>query len=740
MGKTYERNMADTALVVKSLKVLENIDGGGIKEIKNTVEAVKRQTTAQAKQQEEYWKSLSDDGVITVIEKQTLYRETQNIARSYAAITQQAAALQITAALLNDFVRTYEALHTYLYTTLKLFDDMSSETVLDDRAAFNTYFSNYYFEESFVMIAITAGILDTLEFRVLESLTEPGEEGETAIYRGGLYQYVNGAWKSVTTGAYKGPRNELPGDEEDSFFIVSESFTLTEGLIINGEELYVNGEVLGITHTYVKGLIYYCQDGVWIPENDRTNWRYAAAFADVINITGELPQIFQDAIDNLQAQVDTKASAASLQQEIQDRQGQYTIIAGDIVEINGDISDIVERVNGVDGTLNEHAADIEALDGDLSSLSGRTSSLETEMEGKISHLPVYFGPTSVIPSNPQEGDFFLYTGSNSGKWIKSIIYRWKNNSWYETPNTSPYGLDPANTEFRSYYMMALEDVLATNVASTGFFAKIFSDAFFTNDASMNSLATKEIYLRQNGYIQSDNVTYVEQTTGLKLDADGDIDANGDTHIAGKVAIGVPLKNSQGQYMPDFNDYDVVIGGRTLIKSGTKIKGELEGVTGSFEGDLNCSGITISNVEAGDNFEILPQVIITNDSIQRFQTKMLFSGTIRIYIDADELVYYLKSASYSDYFFTMNVDKNGTRMYQSPTTVDNISDHTHIELDVNVGDTLRVSLTIREHHYDPGNPHHLPQKDDFIVPNGSFKFFSNKNNDFIKVLTKWEQSS
>ena len=593
--KTYEKNMADTALVVKSLKVLENIDGGGIKEIKNTVESVKRQTAAQAKQQEEYWKSLSDDGVITVIEKQTLYRETQNIARSYAAITQQAAALQITAALLNDFVRTYEALHTYLYTTLKLFDDMSSETVLDDRAAFNAYFSNYYFEENFVLIAITAGILDTLEFRVLESLNEPGEEGETAIYRGGLYQYVNGAWKSVTTGAYKGPRTELPGDEEDSFFIVSDSFTITEGLIVNGEELYVNGEPLGITHTYLKGIIYYQQDGVWCPENDRTNWRYAAAFADVINITGELPQIFQDAIDDLQDQIDSNVQ--SLEEEIATKQGQYTIIGGDMVLIDDAIQDIVDRANGVDDTLvdqaealRNQAAELEAQGEDVTDLLSRATALENQMPEKISHLPVYLGPQSTIPQNPQEEDYFLYSGSNNQKWIKSIIYRWKNNSWYETPNTSPYGLDPTNTEFRSYYMMALEDVLATNVAGTGFFSTVFAESFFSNDATLDSLATREIYLRQNGHIMSDKTTYSEQRNGVKIDAAGDIDANGNMHFGAtsthKIAIGVDLYNSQHQYTQDFNDYDVVIGGRTLIKSGTKIKGELDSAI------INCGSLHV----------------------------------------------------------------------------------------------------------------------------------------------------
>lgn len=592
MGKTYEKNMADTALVVKSLKVLENIDGGGIKEIKNTVEAVKKQTTAQAKQQEEYWKSLSDDGVITVIEKQTLYRETQNIARSYAAITQQAAALQITAALLNDFVRTYEALHAYLYTTLKVFDDMSSETVIDDRNTFNTYFSNYYFEENFVLIAITAGILDTLEFRVLESLTEPGEEGETAIYQGGLYQYVNGAWKSVTTGAYKGPRTELPGGEEGAFFIVSESFTLTEGLIINGEELYVNGEALGITHTYIKGLIYYCQDGVWIPENDKTNWRYAAAFADVINITGELPQIFQDAIDDLQEQIDSNVQ--SLEEEIATKQGQYTIISGDMVLIDDAIQDIVVRANGVDETLEEQAealrnqaAELEAQGEDVTDLLSRATVLENQMAGKISHLPVYFGARTTVPSNPQEGDFYLFTGTGTDN---SKIKRYTNGSW-ET-------LDPGISANRNYYMMALEDILAANNPASGYFNALFAQAFFTACADITTLDVKTIYLRQTGAIQSANVAYDMQRAGLRIDSSGNIDANGNMHFGAsstnKVAIGVDLYNSQNQYMPDFNDYDVVIGGRT------KIKGILDGATGTFRGALSGASGTFEGSVSGES--------------------------------------------------------------------------------------------------------------------------------------------
>lgn len=613
MAKTYEKNMADTALVVKSLKVLDNIDGGGIKEIKNSVESVKRQATAQAKQQEEYWKSLSDDGVITVIEKQTLYRESQNIARSYAAITQQAQTLGMPSTLVQDYIDTYNALRSYLYTTLKIFDDMSTETNIDDRDTFNAYFSNYYFSENFVLIAITNGILDSIDFRVLQSLTEPGTEGETAIYHGGLYQYINGQWKNVTTGAYKGPRNELPADEEEAFFIVSESFTLTEGLIVNGEELYVNGDLLGITHTYLKGQIYYFQDGTWKAEHDRTNWRYAAAFADVINITGELPQIFQDAIDDLQEQINTKASAQSLQEEIAARQGQYTIINGDIVQINSDITEIIERADGVDETLSEQAedlraqaeelrtqaAELESQGEDVSSLLTRATSLErqaesmeTEISGKVSHLPEYKGPllnSPSVPDNAKPGDFYLSLNTGAAYYLKIARLRQVSESQYQWDY-----LDPDVAQNRNYYMMALEDILAAENTGSGRFTQVFCQSFWTASANVNTLDVKTIYLRQSGAIQSANATYVKQRVGLRQDASGNIDANGDTHIAGKVALGVDLYNEQNQYMPDFTNYDVVIGGNVKIKGQTDVDSSM-----NLKGVVTAANLSLNGFGPGD---------------------------------------------------------------------------------------------------------------------------------------------
>ena len=645
-----ENNMADKHLVVGSIEVLGDLTSGTTKEIRKTIEAVKEQALQIYRQQNNWWEKLSDDGVITPVEKNILLREMENIRRSFAAIYTQTEELGFIGTLIvRDYIRTYEALRDYIYSDLRLFDDMASDTQLGNRSIFNQMFSNYYYSESFTLIAINQEIAATINFRVLEDLNEPGEENEVALYMGGLYMYVDGAWKAVQTGDYKGALTEITDVKENSFFLAADDFVVTETLFINGVELYVNNDELGISRLFEKGFIYYCEGGQWWKDEDTRGYRYVAAFADVINVTGHLPALFQDALDDLQDQIDqantdiTNTNRA-LADEIETRYGQYTIINGDIVridgriteiigsisnledvtvEIKGDVTSISGRVTDVEGDLDGVGLAIEGLTVDTSDIHSQyvdiddtldnmeidiggvkvlltdiaddTHEIETNINGmnvkisglnddmpgiivditniktgvtninsaidnlertKVDHLPVYYGATSTPPQNPLEGDYFVYSGTTVTSYTNSWIYRYHNNAWE--------GLDPTSTAYRNYYMMALEDILLLNNAGPGFFSALFANAFFANDATMNSLATKTIYLRQGGYIQSDNTTYVRESNGTRLDYDGNIDANGDTHIAGKVAVGVSLKNSQGQYQPDFQDYDVVIGGDAKI--------------------------------------------------------------------------------------------------------------------------------------------------------------------------------
>lgn len=451
-----ERNYAGDHLVVGSIKVLGNIEGSDVTEIKRNVDLIKDKTQGLAKQQDKYWEELSDDGVISSLEKQMLLKESKNIQFSYTAIYTQVLSLGLeTSQIFLDYNTVFQELNDYLYQTLKLFDDMAVPTEIEDREAFNQKFSNYYYDESFLLIALSKDILATVNMRVLQNLNETGEENEVALYKGGLYQYIDGVWTAVNKGNYKGALNYLPVPTNDDFFLASDNFEIIEPLIVNGEILYVNNDVLNLTRGFRKGYIYYCEDENWKCEFDKTNYRYVAAFADVLNVTGELPAVFQDALDELSNRIDS-------------------------------LSDEVTNIQKAG----------------------------------------YRGASSVPPANPVEGDFFVYGGQSTANWRRSDVYRYENGKWER--------LSPYTSENRSYYMQALEDILALNVVQDGYFAAVFAQSFFSNMVSTESLSTRSIILKEQGAIASD--VYTEHTRGFRLSADGSADFSGSTYIGENAEI------------------------------------------------------------------------------------------------------------------------------------------------------------------------------------------------------------
>ena len=457
-----ERNYAGDHLVVGSIEVLGNIKGGGVQQIKNNVALIQKQAEMIAKTQNQYWNDLASDGIISPVEKQMLLKEWRNIQYSQSAIYTQARSLGYddTNPIIQTYLAAYNALYEYLYVTLKLFDEMEQDTRIESRETFNDMFNGYYYAESFVLIALSKGILDTVNIRSLESLTESGTEGEIGLYKSGIYQYVNGQWVAVSTGNYRGARNSLPATVDKDFFLVSEDFSIFDGLYINGEQLVINGEELALTITYKKGYIYYCQDGMWFQESDKANYRYVAAFPDVLNITGELPQIFQDALDNLEE------------------------------SLTDAIDQVAETVNNL-------------------------------------HEPVYLGVSSATPQNPGEGDYFCYSGSTTGDfWKRSDIYRWHNGAWQH--------LDPAQSQYSSYYMSALEDILSLNQTSAGYFTALFTQSFFSNSAVIEKLSTRTLELRNPGIIKSEN--YTENAAGFLIDSAGNAYFNGVMNIKGNTTI------------------------------------------------------------------------------------------------------------------------------------------------------------------------------------------------------------
>lgn len=566
-----ERNYAGDHVVVGSLEVLGDVKGGNITQIRRNIDLIQRQTETVIHQQNRYWEELSSDSIITPLEKQQLLKEVKSIQNSYTAIYTQALSVgQESSSYVQDYIATYNDLYSYLYTTLHLFDDMESATDIENRQTFNTKFYNYYYSESFVLVALSKGLLDSVSIRVLDSLLDEGEEGDVGIYHGALYQYVNGAWKNVSTGNYKGALDSLPLAEQDAFFLASDNFVVIQELWVNGQQLQVNDgnglDALGISRLYRKGYIYYCQNGGWFEESDKTNYMYVAAFADVLNVTGELPQIFQDAIDNLQQQIDNN------------------------------------------------------------------------------RVPKYRGPSATNPADPVEGDYFVYSGTTTITRRNSDIYQYQEGDWVR--------LDPLVSQNSTFYMQALDDILQLNNANDGYFAALFAQALFANNAFLYALTTRIITLQgPNGYIQSDN--YDEdhpETAGFRIGYEGNADFNGDTHIAGKVAIGVPLQGNT-----DFSNYDCVIGGNT------KIAGHLAGATGSFKGAIEAKGFVFKGITPGNI--TLQSIEAEEAGAEPYKTayKFVGEGTYRLHIEA------LPNGTPSQGGITFRVFRNSTVIWSKNTT-------------------------------------------------------------------------
>lgn len=148
MAKKYGKNMADTHLVVGSIEVLDEISGKGIKQIQKNIEAI-QQTMSFIPQSIDYWSKLSDDGLITPVEKKTIKAQWEQINAIYESLKNiiESKGL-IYETYWISYLGAYNNLKTYLFTTLKLFDDMYTNTQVTNREDFNNYFTFYYTAEN----------------------------------------------------------------------------------------------------------------------------------------------------------------------------------------------------------------------------------------------------------------------------------------------------------------------------------------------------------------------------------------------------------------------------------------------------------------------------------------------------------------------------------------------------------------------------------------------------------------
>ena len=178
MAKTIVDNQSNKHLVVDSLTVIHKIKGGGIKQISDNIEALRQGQETLSEQTKNYWESLARDNVINPEEKKVLYKEWQFIVVEYPALVTDASSsgLPDSAQELIDYKNNYEALYDYLFATLKIFDNMTAQTKLNNRELFIQRYNDYYTSRDTLRSAIKNGQLSDMHTEINGELDHINEE------------------------------------------------------------------------------------------------------------------------------------------------------------------------------------------------------------------------------------------------------------------------------------------------------------------------------------------------------------------------------------------------------------------------------------------------------------------------------------------------------------------------------------------------------------------------------------
>lgn len=142
MARTFEENMNDKKLTVKSLRVLQEVEGGAFDKISSQIEKTNQTIATLQGAQNRYWDSIADDNIITVEEKRILYKEKQSLDTEYSIVIQNAEKNKDYVDY-SSLTEAYQNLNYYL-AFIKLFENLSSNTKIDNRTEFYDAFDSYY--------------------------------------------------------------------------------------------------------------------------------------------------------------------------------------------------------------------------------------------------------------------------------------------------------------------------------------------------------------------------------------------------------------------------------------------------------------------------------------------------------------------------------------------------------------------------------------------------------------------
>lgn len=521
-----QSNHAGEHAVFGSIEVLGEVKSKNIREIKRSVDMIQQETSITESKVTDYWSKLSDDGKITPVEKKILKKEWEAITQSYAALLYQAGERGLAGTdWWNDYAQTYEELRKYLFVTLTLFDDMEASTILQNRDEFNSQFSGYYYSEKMTQTRITSNLNDDYFLKILVSFDDEGSEGEVRIFHGRFYQYTGGKWV-VQGGEYLGVFDDVADEllyiQEGQFFLASDNFSITEPLYTNGEVLYVNGQWLFVNGTSLDGEQLYT-NGELLYTNGEVLFTFGTPGTGDFDFTANKLYYYENASWH----------------EANENDWRYFTCMADYSKLTGHFPGVVqdEIINVVDE-------------------SGKFNPVGER----------YLGISATVPQNARDGQFFVYSGTNHTaagvNWQYSKIYK-----YVEGGNPAWQFLDATQPQNQEYYMSCLEDVLSLHDITDGYFATLFSNSFFGNQAALNSLSVRTITLNTGGSISSEKTEYIYHQQGLNITADGDIDANGDTHIGGECSItGGCIINGNGYIGKNMTiDGDIQLGANSFVR-------------------------------------------------------------------------------------------------------------------------------------------------------------------------------
>lgn len=142
MARTFEENMNDKKLTVKSLRVLQEVEGGAFDKISSQIEETNRTIATLQGVQNRYWDSIADDNIITVEEKRILYKEKQSLDTEYSIVIQNAEKNKDYVDY-SSLTEAYQNLNSYL-AFIKVFENLGSNTKIDNRTEFYDAFDSYY--------------------------------------------------------------------------------------------------------------------------------------------------------------------------------------------------------------------------------------------------------------------------------------------------------------------------------------------------------------------------------------------------------------------------------------------------------------------------------------------------------------------------------------------------------------------------------------------------------------------